>query len=76
MRAICHKAEDPLIEGAIYTVEAVTRKGNYILSELNPPTGFNCFDKNRFQILEIWPHEDEFIEEYDFSEEEAEILFS
>lgn len=70
MRVICHKAEDPLIEGAIYTVDAVTGKGNYILSELNPPAGFNCFDKNRFETLEIW--DEDFLDQYDFAEEELE----
>lgn len=76
MRVKCVKAEEPLIEGAIYTVDAVTKKGNYILSEVAPPKGFNCFDKNRFEVLEIWEEDTFFNELYNFDEEEANILFS
>ena len=74
MRVKCLKADDTnvLVEDALYTVAAVTRKGNYILSEVAPPQGFNCFDKHRFQILEIW---DEQPSLFSFDEEELEMLF-
>jgi hypothetical protein len=54
----------------------VTGKGNYLLAETNPPEGFNCFDKHRFEILEISSHEDDLINEYGFDEEELDIVFS
>ncbi len=75
MRVKCIKADDTniLVEDALYTVDAVTRKGNYILSEVAPPQGFNCFDKNRFEILEIW---DEQPSLFEFDEEELEMIFS
>ncbi len=75
MRVKCIKADDTnvLVEDALYTVDAVTSKGNYILSEVAPPEGFNCFDKNRFQILEIW---DEQPSLFEFDEEELEMIFS
>jgi len=78
MRVKCIKADDTnvLVEDAIYTVDAVTSKGNYLLAETNPPEGFNCFDKHRFEILEISSHEDDLINEYGFDEEELDIVFS
>lgn len=76
MRVKCIKADDinVLVEDAIYTVDAVTKKGNYILSEIAPPEGFNCFDKFRFEVLEIWEEDAAWFTEFDT--EEAEILFS
>jgi hypothetical protein len=41
--------------------------------EAAPPQGFNCFDKNRFQILEIW---DEQPSLFEFDEDELERIFS
>jgi len=75
MRVKCIKADDTnvLVEDALYTVDAVTSKGNYILMEAAPPQGFNCFDKNRFQILEIW---DEQPSLFEFDEDELETIFS
>jgi len=75
MRVKCIKADDTnfLVEDALYTVEAVTSKGNYLLMEVSPPQGFTSFDKNRFQILEIW---DELPSLFEFDPEEADILFS
>lgn len=75
MRVKCTKAEDPLIEDAIYTVDAVTKKGNYILSEVHVPEGFNCFDKNRFEVLEVWDEDLFFNELYDFDQQEESTLF-
>jgi hypothetical protein len=74
MRVKCIKADDTnvLVEDALYTVDAVTSKGNYVLIETAPPQGFNCFDKNRFQILEIW---DEQPSLFEFDEEELEKIF-
>ena len=74
MRVKCIKADDTnvLVEDAFYTVDAVTSKGNYILMEVAPPQGFNCFDKNRFEILEIW---DEQPSLFEFDKEELEIIF-
>lgn len=76
MRVKCIKADDTniLVEDAIYTVDAVTKKGNYILSEVGPPEGFNCFDKNRFEVLEVWDEDAAWFTEFDV--EEADILFS
>jgi len=75
MRVKCIKADDTniLVEDALYTVNAVTTKGNYMLSEVTPPQGFNCFDKNRFQILEIW---DELPSLFEFDQEELDRIFS
>jgi len=77
MRVKCIKADDTniLVEDALYTVNAVTTKGNYMLSEVTPPEGFNCFDKNRFEILEIFS-EMSFEEFFGLDEEEFDILFS
>jgi hypothetical protein len=74
----CIKSDDThvLVEDAIYTVDGVTRKGNYILAEANPPEGFNCFDKNRFEIIEISSHEDDLIRDYGFDEDEIDQLFT
>jgi hypothetical protein len=75
MRVKCIKADDTniLVEDALYTVDAVTMKGNYLLLEVAPPQGFNCFDKNRFQILEIW---DELPSLFEFDQEELDRIFS
>ena len=77
MRVKCIKADDTniLVEDALYTVDAVTMKGNYLLLEVAPPQGFNCFDKNRFEILEIFS-EMSFEEFFGLDEEEFDILFS
>jgi hypothetical protein len=86
MRVKCIKADDTniLIEDAIYTVSALTNKGNYTLFEANPPEGFNCFDKNRFEIIETL-EEDRFDElgyvdelgyEFGWDQEEIDIIFS
>jgi hypothetical protein len=76
MRVKCIKADDNniLIEEAIYTVNAVTNKGNYTLSEVNPPEGFNCFDKNRFEIIETL--EEDIFDEFGWDQEEIDIIFS
>jgi hypothetical protein len=76
MRVKCIKADDTniLIEEAIYTVNAVTNKGNYTLSEANPPEGFNCFDKNRFEIIETL--EEDTFDEFGWDQEEIDIIFS
>jgi hypothetical protein len=75
IRVKCIKADDTniLVEDALYTVDAVTMKGNYLLLEVAPPQGFNCFDKNRFQILEIW---DELPSLFEFDQEELDRIFS
>lgn len=77
MRVKCIKADDTniLVEDALYTVDAITHRGNYILSEVPVPQGFNCFDKNRFEVIEIWD-ETPFDEIFAFDQEEAEIVFS
>ena len=76
MRVKCIKADDTniLIEDAIYTVSALTNKGNYTLSEANPPEGFNCFDKNRFEIIETL--EEYAFDEFGWDQEEIDIIFS
>jgi len=50
----CIKADDTniLVEDAIYWVKHITNKGNYTLMEVDPPQGFNCFDKYRFEIVD------------------------
>jgi hypothetical protein len=75
IRVKCIKADDTniLVEDALYTVDEVTMKGNYLLLEVAPPQGFNCFDKNRFQILEIW---DELPSLFEFDQEELDRIFS
>ena len=58
----CIKADgDILIEGEVYNVIEVTRRGNYHLEGITPPEGFNCFDQTRFEL-----EEDPF---FDWSEE-------
>jgi len=50
-RVECIKGEEQvgLVEGAIYSIVHTTKKGNYLFFELDPPSPFNCFDKNRFR---------------------------
>ena len=76
MRVKCIKADDTniLVEDALYTVDAVTKKGNYILSEVAVPECFNCFDKNRFEVLEVW--DENAFYDFEVDQEEREILFS
>ena len=77
MRVKCIKADDTniLVEDALYTVDAITHRGNYILSEVAVPQGFNCFDKNRFEVIEVWD-ETPFEEIFGLDPQEAEIVFS
>ena len=42
-------AEGVLTEGQEYTVLQITKKGNYLLEEVNSPFGYSCFDSTRFE---------------------------
>lgn len=54
----CIKGDGNILkEGETYFVYHVTRQGNFLLSEVEPPKGFNCFDSSRFEIDED-PFED------------------
>jgi hypothetical protein len=67
MRVLCiHGHEGVLEEGETYTVKEVTKAGNYLLTEVDPPQPFASFKNKRFVPLpEIT--EDELIEmEEDF----------
>ena len=77
MRVKCIKSDDTnvLVEDAFYTVDAVTHRGNYILSEVAVPQGFTSFDKNRFEIIEIWDEQPSF-NEFEFDQEEIDSLFA
>jgi hypothetical protein len=78
MRVKCIKADDTniLVEDAIYTVEDITHRGNYILLETAVPEGFNCFDKNRFEVIEVFHDETDPFEDFGFDQEEIDIVFS
>lgn len=52
MKVVCIKGhEGVLIEGEIYTVVNVTKNGNYLLNELEPPEPYTSFDKDRFDMV-------------------------
>lgn len=71
MRVVCTRGyEGVLIEGEIYTVINVTKKGNYILNELDPPEPFTSFDKDRFEMVS----DDDFLAQFDFIQEELETI--
>ena len=38
-----------LVAGEEYTVIQITRKGNFIMEEVNSPFGYDCFDSTRFE---------------------------
>lgn len=40
-----------LIEGETYFVTGVTRRGNFLLDEVECPKGYNCFDATRFEFV-------------------------
>ena len=65
-------AEGVLNEGEEYTVLQITRKGNYIIEEVNSPFGYDCFDKTRFE--DTGTTVDTEMREY-FSEYELEEIF-
>lgn len=49
----CIKGDGNILkEGETYFVYHITSKGNFLLSEVDPPKGFNCFDSSRFEIEE------------------------
>jgi hypothetical protein len=46
----CIRGEkDILVEGETYTVLQITRKGNFIIEEVESPFGYDCFDSTRFE---------------------------
>jgi len=52
MKVVCIKGQKGfLIEGETYTVINVTKKGNYLLNEIDPPEPYTSFDKDRFEIV-------------------------
>jgi hypothetical protein len=53
MQVICNIGhESLLVAGNTYTVIGVTKKGNYLLSEVEVPKGHTSFSKDRFYILD------------------------
>lgn len=42
-----------LEEGQIYEVERVTISGHFLLTEISPPLPHTCFDKKRFESINI-----------------------
>jgi hypothetical protein len=52
MKVLCIKGQKGfLIEGETYTVINVTKKGNYLLNEIDPPEPYTSFDKDRFEMV-------------------------
>ena len=52
MRVLCiHGYEGVLEEGETYTVREVTDKGNYLLTEVDPPQPYGSFKHQRFISL-------------------------
>lgn len=58
-----------LKEGEIYFVTHVTKKGNFLLHEVECPLGYNCFDHTRFEVVYIH-QSDELDEEWTSEMEE------
>ena len=56
----CIKGDGNILkEGETYFVYHVTRQGNFLLSEVDPPKGFNCFDASRFEFIDDMTVEEE-----------------
>lgn len=52
MRVMCVKGHEGILEeGEIYHVADVTDKGHYLLFEVDPPTPYKCFNRDRFLLL-------------------------
>jgi hypothetical protein len=48
----CINADGKILkEGEIYFVTAVTKKGNFLLHDVECPLGYNCFDHTRFKVV-------------------------
>ena len=62
--------EGVLVEGTEYTVLQITRKGNYIIEEVNSPFGYDCFDKTRFEDTgkTVYTEMREYFSEYELEE--------
>lgn len=59
-----------LTEGQTYFVTGVTRRGNFLLAEVECPLGYNCFDHTRFEV--VYDHQaDELDEEWTSEMEES-----
>jgi hypothetical protein len=62
MKVMCINGyENLLIDGDIYTVVEVTKKGNFLLEEVEAPEGFTSFNSDRF--IPVQDTEDNWTEE-------------
>ena len=62
MRVMCIKGHEGILEeGEVYHVADVTDKGHYLLFEVDPPTPYKCFNRDRFVPLTDEP-QDELVE--------------
>lgn len=65
MKVLCIKGQKGfLIEGETYTVVNVTKKGNYLLNEIDPPEPYTSFDKDRFEMVS----DDDLLEELELED--------
>ncbi len=49
----CVKGAEGILEkGCLYTVKDVTKNGNILLYEVEPPFPFNCFNRDRFKEIQ------------------------
>lgn len=49
-----------LEEGITYTIKSMTSKGHYLLEEVDPPKGYGCFHRSRFEDIEEGFPEEQF----------------
>jgi hypothetical protein len=67
----CLKSMEGLLnEGKEYTVLQITRKGNFIIEEVNGPFGYDCFNSTRFEDTgkTVYTEMREYFSEYELEE--------
>jgi len=63
MRVMCIKGHTGVLEeGEVYHVSQVTKKGHYLLFEVDPPNPYLCFNKDRFVPLTDSDLDEELVE--------------
>jgi hypothetical protein len=49
----CIKPHPGVIEYGYYTVKEITKNGHFVLNEVSLPSPYNCFNKDRFEEINI-----------------------
>ena len=65
MQVMCVRGEVGILgEGDIYTVVGLTKKGNYILAEVDVPEPYTSFDASRFVPIQDEPDQEDWFPDY------------